>query len=223
MFKALVHLFLIGSLAAAVWKPDDKPAVQTLSDRIANYQIQVSLDNQHKILHGSETAEWKNPGKAPVSELYFHLYPNAFESERTTFMTERIKEGFLKALPNDAAGFMKIERIEAGQERSLMDQMQFVQPDDGNAQDRTLLKVQLPDPVPPAGTIKLFLQFTVQLPPLHRRMGYAAISLWPANGSRKSPYTSRAAREAGCRKAGTCINIMRTPSFTPISVPMTYS
>lgn len=173
IFKDIVHLFLIGTLATAVWKPNYKPEVHHLSDRIANYNIQVSLDAQHKTLHGLETVEWRNPGKIPVSELYFHMYPNAFESEHTTFMTERLKEGKPKPESKDVSANMTIERIETGQGLSLMNHMQFVQPDDGNVQDRTLLKIRLPYSVPPEGTIKMALQFTVQLPHLHRRMGYA--------------------------------------------------
>ena len=40
------------------------------------------------VLQGTQTLTWTHPGKKTVSELYFHLYPNAFSSADTTFMKE---------------------------------------------------------------------------------------------------------------------------------------
>lgn len=144
-----------------------------LSNRIANYHIQVSLDKQLKMLTGTETVEWKNPGKEPVKELYFHMYPNAFESLLTTFMKERLADKFPKPTLPDDLGYIKISRMETEQGEQLISQIQFVQPDDGNQEDRTLLRIALPRSVPSDGTIKVTMQFSVKLPHLHRRMGYS--------------------------------------------------
>jgi hypothetical protein len=158
-------------------RPDEElqnPSVSKyyLSNRVANYNIQVSVDGQHKTLTGTETIKWKNPAKGPVKELYFHMYPNAFESTNTTFWKERLADGFPKPTLPDDLGNIQISRMETEQGEQLTSHMQFVQPDDGNQEDRTLLKVDLPYTVPPEGTIKITMQFSVQLPQLHRRMGH---------------------------------------------------
>ena len=65
-----------------------KPKPVALSNRITEYHIDVQLQENTHILRGEQTVTWTNPGKQQVSELYFHLYPNAFESMDTTFMRE---------------------------------------------------------------------------------------------------------------------------------------
>src|SRR5690606_19984128 len=65
-----------------------KPKPVTLSNRVTEYHIDVHLNEAEKKLRGTQTVTWKNPGKNAVSELYWHLYPNAFKGPNTTFMRE---------------------------------------------------------------------------------------------------------------------------------------
>src|SRR5690625_5767095 len=68
------------------------PAAESISlpdeQRITHYDIFVRLDEQRNMLDGSLSLLWQHPGEQPVDTLYFHLYPNAFSSENTTFMRE---------------------------------------------------------------------------------------------------------------------------------------
>ncbi len=52
-----------------------------LSERIANYSIDVSFDPEIKMIRGKEIIEWKNSSKNSIDELQFHLYWNAFRDE----------------------------------------------------------------------------------------------------------------------------------------------
>src|SRR4029078_9602416 len=45
-------------------------------------------------------------------------------------------------------------------------------PDDGNADDQTVLRTVLPQPVPPGGDITLDIAFTARLPRVFARTGY---------------------------------------------------
>src|ERR1039457_7618514 len=56
--------------------------------KIVDYDIQVSLDPETKLVEGSETLKWTNPPDVPLSELRFHLYWNAFRNDRSTFFKE---------------------------------------------------------------------------------------------------------------------------------------
>lgn len=56
---------------------------------------------------------------------------------------------------------------------SLLHRMQYVQPDDGNMKDTTLIKVRLPKPVKGGESITLHTQFEVKLPKIFARMGTA--------------------------------------------------
>ncbi|TVY10830.1 M1 family metallopeptidase [Paenibacillus cremeus] len=156
-------------------KPVEKPAPKPLSDRILEYHMNVVLDATGKLIQGTSSVSWRNPGSVPVKELYFHLYPNAFESKKTTFMKE--SGGKLR---NDASkdgnhGSMTISSIRTmdGEEMELLDRMEYVQPDDGNKDDKTLVRVPLPRAVLPGEQVTVNTTFSVQLPQIFARMGYA--------------------------------------------------
>ena len=52
-----------------------KPMFQEpLSPRIANYTIDVKLDDEKKMLFANQLLTWKNDSKDELNELQFHLY-----------------------------------------------------------------------------------------------------------------------------------------------------
>lgn len=153
--------------------PEPVPVKEVpLSRRLAEYHISVQLDNQQKKLLGEQTITWKNPSNTPVSDMYFHLYPNAFESKKTTFMRESGGRFRNEPLTEESYGSMKLLTLKSDNGESLLTRSSFVQPDDGNVNDHTLMKLRLPDPVPPQGEITLSMSFEVQLPRAFARMGY---------------------------------------------------
>lgn len=145
---------------------------EPLSKRIVEYHISVRLDADKHLLHGTQTVTWSNPGKKPVGELYFHLYPNAFESKKTTFMKE--SGGKLRGdkMSENGFGGMTVTSIKTTEGKELLPWMKFVQPDDGNRNDRTLMMLRLPETVPSNEQITLNMNFEVKLPQVFARMGY---------------------------------------------------
>ncbi len=156
-------------------KPIEKPAPRPLSNRIVEYHLHAEYDAQGKRIQGTSSLTWKNPGSVPVQELYFHLYPNAFESKKTTFMQESGGRLRSDASTENNYGSMKLTSIQLldGQESELVERLEFVQPDDGNVNDRTLAKLPLPRTVAPGEEITLQMAYSVQLPQVFARMGYA--------------------------------------------------
>lgn len=153
-------------------EPEKPKAPAPLSDRIVEYHIGVTLEPETKMLHGAQTMTWRNPGKNAVQELYFHLYPNAFESERTTFQRESGGKLRDDERTENSVGYMKVTSIHTTEELDLTHRMEYVQPDDGNKNDRTLMKVRLPRPVSPGEKVTLKMGFEVKLPEVFARMGY---------------------------------------------------
>lgn len=154
-------------------KTPEKKTNSPLSNRIVEYHMSAVLQPETKTVLGAQTVTWENPGKKPVSELYFHLYPNAFESKKTTFNREsggKLRDTQMKG---DTTGGMEIQSISNQQGMDLLSRMRYVQPDDGNANDRTLMKLELPQTVGPGEKVTLTLKFNVQLPYVYARMGYA--------------------------------------------------
>lgn len=151
----------------------DQTLPTPLSHRIVEYHIAVSLLPEQKMLQGNQTVTWENPGSKPVSEVYFHLYPNAFESTKTTFNRESGGKLRQDKMTSESFGGMKIDSFETTTGQDLSTHLSFVQPDDGNSNDRTLMKVRLSDPVEPGEKISFKMKYSVKLPFVYARMGYA--------------------------------------------------
>lgn len=150
-----------------------QPTAEVLSNRVAEYHIDVTLNEKDGTLTGSETLTWTHPGKKTINEVYLHLYPNAFASEDTTFMKESGGKLRNDIMPKDGWGSMEITELRTTDGISLLHRIQYVQPDDGNTKDRTLAKVRLPVSVQGGESLTLRMKFTVKLPKIFARMGVA--------------------------------------------------
>jgi hypothetical protein len=165
---------------AAAAKLPEAPAEATApSPRNANYQIEARLDVRQHIITGREWLTWRNITGAPASELRYHLYYNAFRNSRSTWLRERTLAGRLQrplaSIPDDEWGWtdvttVKLIGMDAAQPVELSDR-RFVAPDDGNADDRTVMAVRLPKPVAPGETINVYLEWTAQVPRTFARTG----------------------------------------------------
>jgi hypothetical protein len=157
---------------AKVPLPEDQHKPAQLSKHIVEYHINVELLAEAKKLQGQQTLTWTNPGKKPVNELYFHLYPNAFSSKKTTFNRESGGKLREDSMTKDSFGGIELASIQTEDGTDLFSRMEYVQPDDGNQHDQTLLKVRLFEPVKPGEDITLHMEFAVRLPQVFARMGY---------------------------------------------------
>ncbi len=147
-----------------------KPAV--LSNRVTEYHINVSLNEKDGTLSGQQTVTWKNPGRKPVSDLYFHLYPNAF-APGSTFLKESGGQLRGDKMNPGSNGGMEVTALKTEEGETLLPRVRYVQPDDGNKNDRTLMTLRLPQTVKPGATVTLQMTFTVKLPDVFARMGKA--------------------------------------------------
>ncbi|RKP48040.1 M1 family peptidase [Cohnella endophytica] len=168
----------VASSAATPPKADPVPDVPqqseavVLSNRITEYHIAVTLDEKNGKLLGEQTVTWKNPGRKAVGELYLHLYPNAF-SPGSTFLKESSGQLRGDKMKPGSVGSMSITTLTTDQGETLLPRLHFVQPDDGNKNDRTLVTFRLPEPVKPGMSVTLRMGFTVTLPDVFARMGKA--------------------------------------------------
>ncbi|WEK54480.1 MAG: M1 family metallopeptidase [Candidatus Cohnella colombiensis] len=147
-----------------------QPKPIALSNRITEYHINVKLDETSGTLSGQQTVTWKNPGRKSVSELYFHLYPNAF-APGSTFINETGGELRGDKMKEGSYGSMEITSLTTDEGETLLPRMHYVQPDDDNKNDHTLATLKLPQAVAPGSSVTLKLAFTVKLPDVFARMG----------------------------------------------------
>ena len=149
---------------------------RSLSARNANYDIDVRLDHATRTLTGSEVIRWRNIGTAPADSLRLHLYWNAWANNQSTWMREYALAGGFDDVRQQDWSYIRVTKIalatESGSaETDLMPGFSYVQPDDGNTEDRTLAAVALPSAVPPGGEIAVRIEWTARVPRTFARTG----------------------------------------------------
>src|SRR4051812_2439222 len=71
------------------------------ADNIASYTLRAKLDPSAHTVHGEGTIVWRNASSKPVSELWMHLYLNAFKNQSSVFMRAPIGGFRGTRVPND--------------------------------------------------------------------------------------------------------------------------
>jgi hypothetical protein len=147
-------------------------ASASMSEHIVNYKINARLLPDEKAVSGQEVLTWLNNSDQPIGELQFHLYLNAFKNNKTTFITESggAHRGF--KLDKKNWGYINIEKFAVSGGPDLTEAIEYIQPDDGNEYDQTVIRVQLPEPVLPQETITLEIDFYSKLPKVFARSGF---------------------------------------------------
>jgi len=171
MRKYFLYLQIFLSVS---WTYAQGPLFPTpLSPRLANYHITVNLDTKEKKLSGSERLTWKNNSPDFLKELQFHLYLNGFKNDQSTFLQGPGGRSFSSFLEDENGwGWIKITRITFPDGADLTDSCVFIQPDDHNVYDQTVMKLNLPEPVKPGQVVDLKIEFEAQLPRVVARTGY---------------------------------------------------
>lgn len=183
--RTKLSLAALGLLAMVAPAATQDPGA--LSPRNANYNIDVRLDHVGRTLNGSEIIRWRNIGSAPTDTLYVHLYWNAWRNKESSWMREHVLTGEKgDYAPDDWSSIevtaLALANADGSAGTDLRGTMTFVQPDDGNPEDKTLASIKLPAPVPDGGEIALRVQWTAHVPRTFARTGrignYYFIAQW---------------------------------------------
>lgn len=149
---------------------------QALSNRVANYDIQVELDTEQRMIFATTELLWRNPSADTVRDLQFHVYYNAFKNNQSTFIQEsggikgQVGQAFL-----DQCGWAATEVLDIRDQygNDLTAAQRYIQPDDDNIADQTVLQVPLTTPVLPYDSIRVTLKWEAKIPKLIIRTGYS--------------------------------------------------
>jgi len=140
-----------------------------LSDRVTGYRIDVKLDTDSKTVKGSMEAFWVNKSSDTVPDIQMHLYMNAFRSNRTTYFREM---GGSPGNNDSDLGWIEIRSLMDENGVDLLPSMEYISPDDGNREDKTVARILLPIPALPGDTVSVRIDFETKLPSRIRRTGY---------------------------------------------------
>lgn len=140
-----------------------------------DHRISVTYYPESRTVSGNEFIEYYNQSPNTLTEIYFHLWPNAYKNKYTAYA----KEDARKTKP--AFYFNHIDEL------GYIDSLAFSVNGspanlvyDENHPDIGILK--LPQPLKPGEHITIFTPFRVKLPKLTSRMGYSkdqiALTQW---------------------------------------------
>lgn len=141
---------------------------EPMSERITAYSMDVELNTEEKTVSGSMEAYWVNISDDYVPDIQMHMYLNAFRSNKSTFK-KNVGSSSGSAIDY---GWIDINSIINRKGTDLSQRLEYIQPDDGNAEDMTVLRVLLPEPIAPGDTAFLYVNFTSKLPSDIRRTGF---------------------------------------------------
>ncbi|HAD10974.1 MAG TPA: peptidase M1, partial [Saprospirales bacterium] len=196
-FRILTFLFVLPFLPRIGNSQCDPFFPKALSARPANYEIHVTLDHENRMLYATQTIYFANQSPEPVKNLRMYLYFNAFKNTESTFLkgTTQIFGQPFGHRTAEQWGWVDIQKITRGT-FDLTTQTRFVQPDDQNPQDQSVLEVMLDKPIAPGDTASFTLVWQARVPKTIARAGYSKdfyhlchwfpqLGVWEPNASGK--------------------------------------
>src|SRR6202451_3332389 len=135
--------------------PDTTLAINSstpMSQRVVHYEIDPHYDAAKHIVDGSEVLTYHNLTGQPLDHFPFHLYQNAFQPNATWIRETKVASGrdvSYEKWEDKDYGSEEIKSLEAVGQGDLTSNVQYIQPDDGNKDDKTVVGVRLPKPRAP--------------------------------------------------------------------------
>ena len=143
---------------------------------VASYRIEATYDRDHR-LSGKETVTFVNRTSRPFADVQLHLYLNGFRNTRSTWMREAAEgsgrgRGRKAGRDESRFGYSELKRVVLADGTDLTSKVRYIAPDDGNADDRTVVSIPLPRPVGPGETLVFDLEFRAKFPRAIARTGW---------------------------------------------------
>ncbi len=152
------------AFVGAAAPPPDHPA------RVASYTLVASLDGAQHRVTARGRIELYNYTRAPLNELYFHLYMNAFKNDESLFLRSPFGAG-RSGQHGRKWGYIDVKRLASHDDSvDLWPGRDVKSP--GDPQDETDVRVPLPTALEPGKTLLLDVEFELQLPEVVERTGY---------------------------------------------------
>jgi Peptidase family M1 domain len=170
VFCALV-IALCGASVPAAQLPEASP-------KTLHYAMDVQLLDGGHLIRGSERVTWYNQTEAATDELWWHVYNNAFRGRDSVWLKEANQYEYDRGRLPKQYGGTDIESVKlmeiGGVSLAPQDlEWQWV-PQPGAPNDRTVMKVQLPETVKPGEKVVVHLEFRARMIPAYRRNGWGS-------------------------------------------------
>ncbi len=168
---------------------DDDRSMPLHAAKVASYVIAARLDALAHTIDGHATLSWVNASSRPATELYVHLYLNAFKNNRTVFLRSPFGAG-RSGQGARTWGFIDVKSFVI-RELGSGDLWPHGAHDDDDPNDETDIRVPLPKPIEPGEHITVDYAWSSQLPEVVERTGYVRdfymVGQWFPKIARREP------------------------------------
>ncbi len=140
-------------------------AQQNYWQQQVNFSIDVKLNDSNHTLDGFAKIEYINHSPDTLTYIWFHVWPNAYRTDRTAFSDQLLENGRTDFYFSDAKDRGYINRLDFRANNVLAKT-------EDHPQHIDIIKVILPQPLAPGATVVLTTPFHVQLPKNFSRGGH---------------------------------------------------
>src|SRR5215831_857309 len=158
--------------------PSNTTAVNSptpMSERVVHYEIDAKYDAAKHLVDATEILTYHNLTRQALDHFPFHLYQNAFQPN-STWVREAKTLGsrdiaYDKWDPKEY-GSEEIKNLEVVGQGDLTRNLQYIAPDDGNKDDKTVIDLHLAKPIAAGAFVQFKIAFQTQFPETQARSGW---------------------------------------------------
>ncbi len=145
---------------------------------LSRYNMEVKLDHPNRTVTAITQLHFCNPSPVPIYELRFYMYLNSFKSFNSSFLkgTNTIFGRRIDHWTPEEMGYIEVDSIfRSGNcpKAALHHPMHYIQPNDNNPEDQSVLRVPLDLPIGPFQTQTFTIYWKAKMPKTIARMGYS--------------------------------------------------
>src|SRR5271165_2491228 len=164
--------------SASLTIPDTTLAINSprpMSQRVVHYEIDAKYDATRHTVDATEVLTYHNLTGQALDHFPFHLYQNAFQPNSTFVREGKIlgtRDTRYDKWEEKEFGSEDIKSIEVVGQGDLTSQLKFIQPDDGNKDDKTVVDLPMARAIPPGGYVQFKIAFQTKFPETQARSGW---------------------------------------------------
>lgn len=166
------------SSSGAVSIPDTTLAINSttpMSQRVVHYEIDAKYNADTHTVDANEVLTYHNLTGQALDHFPFHLYQNAFQPNSTWVREAKVAgsrdTGYEKWEAREY-GAEDIKSLEVVGQGDLTSKIHYIQPDDGNKDDKTVVDVPLAQPIAPGAYVQFKVAFQTKFPETQARSGW---------------------------------------------------
>src|SRR6202030_4037421 len=135
--------------------PDTTLAINSstpMSQRVVHYEIDAKYDAAKHVVDATEVLTYHNVTGQALDHFPFHLYQNAFQPKATWVTEAKVmgsRDTNYDKWEDKYYGSEEIKHLEVVGQGDLTEQLQYIAPDDGNKDDKTVIDLRLRKPIAP--------------------------------------------------------------------------